>query len=115
MDNESRLSTLSDALRAVTAAEAGLSASPAVESRLLADVRSIAAARLRRAAVAWTAAAAVLLGIVAVPAWKSSRAPAPPAPVAAAAEVTTPFLPLPYSSVPIAGGQLVRLEVPRAA
>ena len=112
---QQRFRTLSDALRAVAAEETALSASPAVESRLLGEVRSIARMRRRRIAMTWTAAAATLAVVVAVPAWRSSRAPAAPRPPATAVEVTTPCLALPYSSVPISGGQLVRLEVPRAA
>ncbi|HEV2984688.1 MAG TPA: hypothetical protein VGX46_09875, partial [Vicinamibacterales bacterium] len=47
--------------------DAGIGASPAVEARLLAEVRSIAAARRRRSSLALLAIAAALLLAVAVP------------------------------------------------
>jgi hypothetical protein len=54
-----------------------------------------------------------------VPMWIASRGagrlfPVDPGP-ASIGEVTTAFLPLPYSGVPMSDGQIVRIEVPRAA
>lgn len=104
--------SLDGRLRAMAEDEARLGASPAIEARLLAEVRSIGAARRRRIAIAACAVAAVALLAL----WISSRRFPPSrsngAPVA---EVRTEFMPLAYSSVPSANLQMVRLAVPRAA
>jgi len=129
MDSQREGLRLTDALRAVAAEDGALSASPAVEQRLLAEVRSIAGRRRRRTALSTIAAAVV--AVAAAASWTMtratlSRATAPPAnqpsagagasPPRASALQATPFLPLPYSGVPMSeGGQLVRLEVPRSA
>jgi len=115
--------TLTDAIRAVAADEAHLAASASVERRLLDEVRSIAAARRRRMRAASAAIAASFLSAAAFSGWwASARRPAGPAGSASDAsrlsttgEVATSFLPLAYSGVPITSGQIVRLEVPRAA
>jgi hypothetical protein len=116
--------SLDAALRAVAEDEARLNASASVEQRLRAEVRSIALRRRRRYAAALALAAALLIAAAAPAWWMSKRragASSTPAdsssPQAAAsvAEVSTSFLPLAYSGVPITNGQLVRLEVPRAA
>jgi hypothetical protein len=105
---------LSDALRVIGRDHGGPSA--AVEARLRAEVRRVAARRRQRIA-ATCAAAAVLVVAVAVPVWKRSgrQAANPTAVSQTALESTTDFLPLPYSSVPTTSAQLVRLQVPRAA
>ena len=100
---------LMEALRGLAADEAGLGCSPAVETRLLTEVRSRATAGRRLACVAAiVAAAAVCLLVVAGPMRRV-------VPEARAREVTTEFLPLTYSDVPATGGQVVRLEVARGA
>jgi hypothetical protein len=104
---------LEAAFRAVAEEDAAASASPAVEARLLAEVRSIAAGRRRRTFAAALGIAAALLLALAVPAWRMFARPPAPAPIAR--EVTTEFLPLLYSSVPASHVQMVRLAVPRAA
>ena len=94
---------------------------PRVEARLVEEVRSMRRARDPRATAraAGLAMAAVVAGAMVVPLWMvaNGRRPASrvPAPVAAAAEVTTAFMPLPYGSVPVTDGQILRLEVPRTA
>jgi hypothetical protein len=101
------------ALRAVAEEDASIGASASIHTRLLEEVRSIAAARRRRKRVAFVAIAAALLIAVAVPARRMlSRPPANPPSVA---EVTTEFLPLLYSGVPARNVQMVRIAVPRAA
>lgn len=114
---------LTAALRAVAEDDAPLRASAAVEARLLAEVRAIGRARRRRR-LAMLAAAAVLLAAASVPVYRiaTGRATAVTTPTdtersgaGSRAEVTTAFLPLAYSSVPVTDGQLVRLEVPRTA
>src|SRR5207302_4751293 len=60
------------------------------------------------AAVVAAAAAAVWILVVARPTRRMQ-------PDIRATEVTTEFLPLTYSDVPVSSGQIVRLEVPRAA
>lgn len=114
-DNERALTA---ALRAVAIDDAARAAPSSVEERLRAEVRSIAARRRRRHVAAY-AVAAVMLIAAAVPVWRMTRPHAPAGPpadsAAAVGEISTAFLPLTYSSVPITNGQLVRLEVPRAA
>jgi hypothetical protein len=104
--------TLATALRAVAEEDARTGAAPTVEATLLAEVRSIAAARKRRMVIATLAVAAAVLVALAVPMRRMlNRAPSDTARV----EVTTEFLPLAYSSLPATSVQVVRLAVPRAA
>lgn len=105
--------SLEAALHDVANEDAGIGASSAVEARLLAEVRSIAAARRRRTSLALLAIAAALLLPVAVPVRRMLTRP--PTIAASAQEVATEFLPLVYSSVPATNMQMVRLAVPRAA
>ena len=103
---------LDTALRAMAEDEAQLGASAGVEARLLAEVRSIAAARRRRMAITVFAAAAVVLFAL----WFGSQRFVPSrSSEARVAEVTTDFMPLAYSSVPSTNLQVVRLAVPRTA
>jgi hypothetical protein len=111
--------TLTSALRAVAADDERLSASADVEARLLAEVRSIARARRRRANIVGLAAAAALFIGLVLPArdwWQRPAADAPgPAAAAATREERTVFFPLTYSTVPAVSPHLIRLEVPRSA
>jgi len=103
---------LDTALRAMAKDEAQLGASPGIEARLLAEIRSIAAVRRRRMAIAVCAAAAVLLFAL----WIGSQRFLPArSSEARVTEVTTDFMPLVYSSVPSTNLQVVRLAVPRTA
>ena len=113
MQEHQREPPLDAAFRAVAAEDAAVGVSPAVEARLLAEVRSIAAGRRRRARAAALGIAAALLLALAVPAWRMFARPPVAAPVAR--EVATEFLPLLYGSVPASHVQIVRLAVPRAA
>jgi hypothetical protein len=113
MPEQGRERSLEAAFRAVAEEDAGIGASPAVEARLLAEVRSIAAGRRRRRFAAALGIAAALLLAVSVPAWRMLARPPVPAP--STREVTTEFLPLLYSSIPASHVQMVRLAVPRAA
>jgi hypothetical protein len=111
---------LNDALRAVAADDRRLSASPAVEARIVAEARNMARRRRGRARAATLAAAAVLFVAIALPLWpRLERATAireeEPTAAVAPDEVTTEFFPLTYSSVPASDGQIVRMQVPRAA
>jgi hypothetical protein len=105
-------SSLHAALRAMAEDEAQLGASAGIEARLLAEVRSIAAARRRRMAIAAFAAAAVVLFALWIGSQRflSSRSSE-----SRVAEVTTDFMPLAYSGVPSTDLQVVRLAVPRTA
>jgi hypothetical protein len=123
-ESEDRERWLASALRAVAEDEAGVGASLAVETRLLAEVRSIAHVRRRRKSVAVFAVAAALVLAVSVPAWRTGVRQRPPiarsSPAqsrteTAGGEAATDFLPLIYRSVPIANAQIIRLEVPRTA
>jgi hypothetical protein len=105
--------SLEAAFHDVANEDAGIGASSAVEARLLAEVRSIAAARRRRRSVALVAIAAALLLAVAVPVRRMLTGP--PTIAASAQEVATEFLPLVYGSVPATNMHMVRLAVPRAA
>ena len=103
---------LDTALRAMAEDEAQLGASAGIETRLLAEVRTIAAARRRRMAIATFAAAAVVL----LAAWMGSQRFLPSrSSNPRVAEVTTDFMPLAYSRVPSTNLQVVRLAVPRTA
>ena len=93
-----------------------------VSARLLAEVR-VLQLRSKGAGGARSfglALAATLLVALAAPLWIVSRGGFRGLSGAhvtgdAAPEVTTAFLPLPYSSVPTRDAQIVRIEVPRAA
>ena len=104
--------SLDTALRAMAEDEAQLGASAGIEARLLAEVRSIAAARRRRMAIAAFATAAVVLLAL----WIGSQRFVPPRlDQARVTEVVTDFMPLTYSGVPSTNLQVVRLAVPRTA
>jgi len=97
--------------------------SPRVIARLLVEIRALRpqskGARLARSF--GLALAATLLVALAVPLWMVSRIGSrgvlsgSNAPGDRAPEVTTAFLPLPFSSVPTRDAQIIRIEVPRAA
>jgi len=109
---------LSAALRALSKADAKLTASPDVENRLLTEVRGISRARRRRTWFGVSSVAAALLLGIALHAWRIGNRPpletaqSPSAPEEGVAEVATEFLPLPYSHVPMSMGSTVRIEVP---
>jgi hypothetical protein len=114
---------LTDSLRGVAEEQAGAGASPAVRARLLGELRAIRETHRRAEARrnVWMFAAAAALALAAgTTAWESfarqtAAAPAQAATALASREIVTDFLPLAYSSVPLSGGQLIRMEVPRAA
>jgi hypothetical protein len=117
---EHRDPSLTAALRALAEDDARDGASPAVEARLLAEVRSIGRARRRREYASTFALAAALLLAVGVLLWRAAaRPPDTQAPAThvedSRREVVTAFFPLPYSSIPFTDGRIVRLEVPRDA
>jgi hypothetical protein len=121
---EDRDWSLRSVLRAVAADDASDGTSPAVEAKLMAKVRSIALARRRRKYAIVFALAAALFAAVAVPMWRMGMRHSLASTVmtgtgasvdASGGEITTTFLPLIYSNVPLTDGQIVRLEVPRAA
>jgi len=108
---------LSAALQALAADEAGQGPSSTVEARLRAELRS--RKRLRRqAAGKLLAIAAALLMVVSSLVWSARRST--PATVAheavgAVAAMAMDFWPLTYSTVPLTGGEIIRLEVPSNA
>ena len=104
---------LTQALRALDADDREtMHASTAVEARLLAEVRAIAWSQRRRQLHLWFATAAAI-AIAAAGIWMASwRGQMTTERVG---EVTSGFMPLMYSAVPMTDGQLVRLEVPRRA
>ena len=106
-------SSLHTALRAMAADEAQLGASAGIEARLLAEVRSIAAARRRRMAIGGVRRRCrrAVCAVDRFATMSSLRDPGQ----ARVAEVTTDFMPLAYSSVPSTNLQVVRLAVPRTA
>ena len=110
---------LTAGLRAVAEDDERFGSSSAVGLRLLAEVQAIADARRRRALILSLSAAAAVLIAVLVPAWRSWQAsvnqpPAEDAPVVSR-ELVTEFFPLTYSNVPVRGGYVVRMQVPRGA
>jgi hypothetical protein len=119
-ESDNRDPSLTAALRALAEDETRAGASSSVEARLLAEVRSIAQARRRRTHATVAALAAALFLAVAVPLWRAT-AHRPPADSAAThsvvsvGEVATAFFPLRYSTVPMTGGQIVRMQVPQSA
>jgi ferric-dicitrate binding protein FerR (iron transport regulator) len=112
---------LSAALRALAEDDARLRASPDVEKRLLSEVRAVSRARRRRTWLGVSSVAAALLVGIALYAWRiesgqpSETAQSPSAPEEAITEVSTEFLPLQYSHVPMNTGSTVRIEVPVTA
>lgn len=114
-DRDPALTAALDALRGEDGAPG---ASPEVEARLLREVRSIAAARRRNYVTAFAVAAVLVLavGVAILP--LTMRGPgAKPAetPAAPTHEITTAFFPLISGSLPVQGGHIVRLELPRRA
>lgn len=120
MQSEDRDPKLTAALRALAEEAAAAGASPAVEARLLEEVRSIRSIHRRRTyATVFALAAAVVLA-VAVSLWRfGTTEPLPDSTLAdasvAAREVVTPFFSMIYGSAPPTGGHIVRMEVPRRA
>jgi hypothetical protein len=116
-------SLLTGALRDLAQEEAHLGPSSAVRGRLMAEMRAVAGRDRRAAArhnVLAFAAAAALVVAAGTSAWQSfarraAAASTRTASAPASREVATEFLPLTYSGVPLSGGQMIRLEVPRAA
>ncbi len=116
------MKNLKDALQDLKMADAGLSASADTEARLRAEVRALAQERARRARMRVLQVAAVIV-LAAIPvAWwmsagldRTTTGGAGPESTMTIAETTTAFFPLFYSSVPVSGGHLVRMEVPQSA
>jgi hypothetical protein len=114
---------LTSALRAIAAEDREHGASAAVEARVLAEIRAIARGSRIRTRMLMVAAAAMLFLAIALPLWQASGRQAPITDPGGAAgrreaearELATEFFPLTYSSVPASGGQVVRMQVPRAA
>ncbi len=109
--NDSQTESMTRALRRLREEDEAMTASPAVEARLLQEVRG-----LQRQPRGWrsylfatVAAAAIVLLTVSLTWWNRSQ----PVPPVLAQEVTTGFFPLFYASVPTAQTHLVRLELPR--
>lgn len=100
---------IDEALKAVARDDEHGGASPAVEARLLAEVRQLAPAPARRwwPKIAALAAAAVIVAAL-IP-WAHTSTPAPES------EVTTAFMPLFFNGLPLTGGRIVRLRVPEQA
>jgi hypothetical protein len=120
MQDDDRDPALTATLRALAEDDARSGTSPAVEARLLGEVRSIGRARRLRGYVSAGALAAVLVLAVAGVLWRAAApAPAgePPGAVVqdSRREVGTAFFPLLYSGIPFTDSQIVRIEVPRTA
>jgi hypothetical protein len=110
---------LTDALRALAEHDGRDGASADVEAHLLSEVKALARGR-RRTQVKLYAIAAVLIIAVTVPVWQLIERPPVVSPSLAESsgldsDAATDFYPLTFSNVPVTGGQLVRLEVSRAA
>lgn len=119
MDHDQDDALVTPALRALAGHdELDLRSAPRVESALREHVRALASARARRR-YAMLATAAMLVGVAWLATWYSpEQVPSTNARIAftaAPAEVATDFLPLTYSSLPHEEGEVVRIEVPRAA
>ncbi len=111
---------LSEWLREVADADAGIGASPAVRERLLEEVRTRRRVR-RMASIKMYALAAGLVMATALPVWQLTTRPAveeSPRTVTIPAgdtEVATAFYPLAYGAVPVTRGNIVRVAVSPAA
>ena len=112
MSDTNQNDELTSALRRLKEEDAAMSASPAVEARLLEEVRGLQGRQKGWSPrlVAALAAAAIVLLTLSIGWWKSRSEPVP---AMLAEEVTTGFFPLFYGSVPAAQTHLVRLELPR--
>ena len=116
------MKNLKDALQDLKTADAGLSASPATEARLRAEVRALAQQRAHRLRMRVLQMAAIIV-LAAIPfAWwmsagmnRTTTDGSSSETSMSVAETTTAFFPLFYSSVPVSGGHLVRMEVPQSA
>jgi len=93
-----------------------------IEPALLAEMRARRSPERPRSIsrIVGLAMAAALVGGLAAPVWIVTRGARPPraeAPNVAAppVEITTSFLPLAYSAMPLTDARVVRLEVPRTA
>ena len=113
--NDPRNEAMTQALRRLKEEDAAMTASPAVEARLLQEVRGLQRQQggWRPHVIAALAAAAIVLVTLSLGWW--NRSGQSPAIVVneVAQEVTTDFFPLFYGSVPTAQAHLVRLELPR--
>jgi len=111
VDRDVAPQALRDALNEIAAADSVRGASPEVEARLRAHVRT-----LRPAPVNWRVAAigvAASLAIVTL-VWHTVPGPGEqPATITRSVQPAADFLPLPYAHVPVAGGQIVRMTVRR--
>jgi hypothetical protein len=112
MSDTNQNDELTRALRRLKEDDEAMSASPAVEARLLEEVRGLQGRQRGWSPrlVAALAAAAIVLLTVSL-AWWNRRSE--PATAVVALEATTEFFPLFYSSVPSAQTHLMRLELPR--
>ena len=113
MNDTNQNDKLTQILRRLRKEDDAMSASPAVETRLLHEVRGLQRhqRRWKPHVIAAVAAAAIVLLTLSLGWWNRSQ----PAPPVLAQEVTTGFFPLFYGSVPTARTHLVRLELPREA
>ncbi len=121
MDKVAPKDPLTAALRTLAADDEAHSTSAAVRTRLVEEVRRVRFAR-RRSQGTMAALAAGLIVVAALPIWqlatldRGTAVSAGNGPSAAAeSELVTAFFPLPYSTIPMSGGRLVRLEVPAEA
>jgi hypothetical protein len=108
---------LTDAFRAIAENDARLGASAAVEAKVMAAFDDVARARQRRTRriVGALGVAALVVAFAAGALKVRPLNSGEPTSVQPVNEVTTAFLPLAYSSVPITDGHVVRMEVPRAS
>ena len=122
-DFQSADHALADGLRAIADEESGLSASPVVEANVMAAFSDVVRARRRRTRRIVSAlgvaavAVAVAVGVSKVRSRNSGASGLQTSDLTlqTSREVTTAFMPLAYSGVPIADGHVVRMEVPRAS
>ena len=111
---------LTAALRALAEEDAASGTSAVVQAQLMEEVRRLRHAR-RRSFVKMFLLSAILCAATATPFWyvttadrriRSSSA-SQNVPTHGVGEMATAFFPLMYSTVPVSGGRLVRLEVPQ--
>jgi hypothetical protein len=119
MTDLNRRDGLSEALRRLAEADRTMTASPAVEARLRAEVRSMGGRAKSWNRGTLLALAAAVTICVSVPAFwlrtQDQGTTGAPVGTTVAREATTEFFPLFYGSVPSSSEYVIRMEVPRAS
>ena len=113
MNNEQDQNPIDALLRRLADDDAAIAPAPRVEARLRREVQALAAEQRRGRSIVLALAAGLLLTILPLVWWVAGSPSRPITTIAQ--EITTPFFPLFYGSVPASGAHIVRMQVPRAS